>query len=49
MQISGKTLASPPRDSGKGMKCGLAIYFPGEDWINHYRAIRKVLGVKISL
>lgn len=30
------------------MKWGLDIHFPGEDWINHYRAIRKVFGVKIS-
>lgn len=44
---SRQDLSLCPRDSGKGMKWGLDIYFPGEDCINHCRAIRKVLGVKI--
>lgn len=39
----------PPRDSGNCMTWDLDIPFPGEDWVNHYRATRKVFGVKIPL
>ena len=43
MQIPGNH-SLPPRDSGRGIKWGLDICFPGEDWIHLWEAMRKVPG-----